>query len=679
MRKVSLFVVLLLSAGWAASPAHAAYTTADEILSDLNIHGAVYGDSSGLTIRFHGDDVATKTLQHTDGTVYGKGYTSGLGTSGDESGWQNHWEVAFPVGKLSDGTGLSNGGTVHGIAQCTRVGGTFAVPNYDMIDPYTTVTEDGERQCWCKMTHVREGTGTTGITPENPGTPVASSSWVFSYAYSSAAICAYYCAYYCALYVRYYASFRSAVFGLGALGHAAPADMCGQNLANGKLYDYQVPRVAKLSAGTYTASISAADGGKWMLRLRGVADNAVVTGNALTAALASSDLALDDSDGISARDGWVLGNDAAAIKLTFTIRSGEYIVEIAKVDATGAQNLMLEHGDTANTYVAPTPCIRVGSTKLVESAFEHADAVRRAIIGVVDHVVTNTIAQASAIGALQSGKQTRPADDPTDANNTENCPAGKQCLLVEGTDGVPHWYEIFDPIHRWMDGWIAAGKPAVKGEQSGSNWTYYNAFYRGDKAWRQTYIDGSTSTYDRPIDHATRCTSPSYNTETPNASPCYSEVGMFKTLGNGEWAEVYTTGDGTNAPVGVVYGTSKCTSVAGPNNYSTANPTRLESMSAADQEKWAELPAPYGQTDREGYERSKFTQCWCKTTAIGVPGDDGDPATGAVYPVNVASSSWVFGDARSSAAGCAYNCAHYCAANVRNYASFRSAVFGLAD
>ncbi len=674
MKKVSLFTILLLS-GVGASPAMAALTSADDILSELMIYGAVYGDTVagglGVSYRYHGDDVATEYLQHTDGTVYHKSYTSGLGTAGDKGDWQNHWETYFPRRALSDGTQLSDGVTVHGISQCTRIGGTFAVPNYDMTDPYTTVTEDGERQCWCKLTHVREGTS----APANLdalGYSVGASSWVFHNTSGSAANCAYYCANGCASAVRPNAGFRAAVFGGGALGHATPADMCGQNLANGKLYDYQVPRVAKLAAGTYTASIAAADGGKWMLRLRGVADNTAVTGEALTAALASSGLALDDSE-ISNRDGWVFGNAADANALTFTIRSGEYIVEIAKQDATGAQDLMLEHGDVANAYVAPTPCIRIAGTKIAAAAFERADAVRARLVNVVDHVVSQTITQAGHIATLQTQKQTRPADDPTDANNAENCPEGKKCLLVTDENKTPHWYEIFDPIHEWYDAWVTAGKPAVKVEMDGSNYSFYNAFYRGDKTWRKTYIDGTTSTYDRPFDHATRCTNPSYNTETQKARPCYSEVGMFKTLGDGEWAEVYTSGDGTNSPVGVVYGISKCTSVAGPTNY-TGGGTLLSQLSAADQAKWAELPALHGQPEREGYDSESFKQCWCKVDGVGVPGADGNPANGSIYPVG--ASSWVFGRTGGSAAICASYCARDCASNVRVYAGFRAAVFG---
>ncbi|MBP5795086.1 MAG: hypothetical protein J6W41_03655, partial [Alphaproteobacteria bacterium] len=44
---------------------------------------------------------------------------------------------------------------------------------------------------------------------------------------------------------------------------------------------------------------------------------------------------------------------------------------------------------------------------------------------------------------LQSGKQTRPAD------NAE-CPAYKQCLLVEDENGTPHWYQITDPFRDFV-------------------------------------------------------------------------------------------------------------------------------------------------------------------------------------------------------------------------------------
>ena len=650
MKKVSLFTILLLS-GVGASPAMAALTSADDILSELMIYGAVYGisgdsarTSNGITRNYHGDDVGYKKLANTTNNSAIAGLT--------DSSFQNHWEVEFPATVLSDGTSLSNGVTVHGKAQCNRIKGTFAVPNYDMTDQYTTETEDGELQCWCKMTSIREGVPANHSTgpADDLGYSFGSSSWVFHNTYSSAAYCAYYCADHCAYYVRGNASFRSAVFGGGALGHATPADMCGQNLANGKLYDYQVPRVAKLAAGTYTASIAAADGGKWMLRLRGVADNTVVTGEALTAALASSGLALDDSE-ISNRDGWIFGNASDANTLTFTIRSGEYIVEIAKADATGAQNLMLEHGDVANAYVAPTPCIRIAGTKIAAEAFERADAVRARLVNVVDHVVSQTITQAGRIATLQTEKQTRPADDPTDANNAENCPEGKKCLLVTDENKTPHWYEIFDPIHWFLDAFFVKN-PNGQYEENVKDFRRW----QGNSYFRKTYIDGSASVYVR---------------QWTAATPARRVGGMYQTLSEGDlenagtWAVEYdgTEAEGVNA--GVMYGIAKCTSVAG---------TFANKLPVASEAKFYELPAPVGQAEREGYERENFKQCWCRASAVGVPGDDGDPANGAVYPVG--SSSWVFYYTLSSAADCAYACALYCAGSVRYNASFRSAVFG---
>ena len=96
---------------------------------------------------------------------------------------------------------------------------------------------------------------------------------------------------------------------------------------------------------------------------------------------------------------------------------------------------------------AATQClqnIRVATTKYNESAFGPLNTALQNAISVVDSVVSNTITQAASIATLQAQKQTRPADDPSDANNAENCPAGKKCLLVEDASGVPHWYEIVE-------------------------------------------------------------------------------------------------------------------------------------------------------------------------------------------------------------------------------------------
>ncbi len=86
--------------------------------------------------------------------------------------------------------------------------------------------------------------------------------------------------------------------------------------------------------------------------------------------------------------------------------------------------------------------IKIATTKYNETKFSPLNTALANAISVVDTVVSNTITQAASIATLQAQKQTRPADDPSDANNAENCPAGKKCLLVEDASGIPHWYEI---------------------------------------------------------------------------------------------------------------------------------------------------------------------------------------------------------------------------------------------
>ncbi|MFQ6759975.1 MAG: hypothetical protein ACLRFM_01045 [Alphaproteobacteria bacterium] len=96
------------------------------------------------------------------------------------------------------------------------------------------------------------------------------------------------------------------------------------------------------------------------------------------------------------------------------------------------------------TFIAgPIAEIKVATTKYVETQFSDLGTRLAAAVATVNTVVSNTITQAASIATLQSGKQTRPNDI---ADNNEKCPAGKKCLLVEGTDGQPHWYEIVESI-----------------------------------------------------------------------------------------------------------------------------------------------------------------------------------------------------------------------------------------
>jgi len=146
-------------------------------------------------------------------------------------------------------------------------------------------------------------------------------------------------------------------------------------------------------------------------------------------------------------------------------------------------------------------------------------------------------------------------------------------------------------------------------------------------------------------------------------------TGAFHKLTDGEWAAVYEGNEATGVKPGIIYGTSKCTSVAGPNDYATAHPTKLSELTAEQQAAWEVLPT--------SSTKDNYKQCWCKMTSIGV-NDNGstvaDLTSGGTY--SVGGAAWVFLSTDSSAARCAYRCAYYCAYHVRSYAGFRAAVFG---
>ena len=687
--------LLLLVVGM---PIHAwAAPTADEVISDLYVNGAKFGGDSGIGIAYVGDDVGAQI-----GGAYAQSYASGI----NRANYQNEWIVRWPVSVLDNGTVLSSGGAIRGIAQCNRIAvntrgngvsnasATHADVNLNLDDPYTTVTEDGENRCWCKMTGV-SGKSAADISVAGDWMSPRGAAWVFRNTYGSAADCAYYCAYYCANLVRGHSAFRAAVFGVGALGMPRDTRACGQNLVNSKLYDYQLPATATLTPSQkYTVSIATNSGANWAFRIRRVSDGTALTAlSDIKAVLASSDLKLDDSAPNAAADvlsrgGWVFGTSATDNpSLVFEIKgNNSVLVDIAKIDANGSQNLMLEMGDTASAYVAPVKCVgKIETVDSVNAAFDRTRFVQDIAVRVITKVVQKTISQADAIGTISAEKQTRPADDYTDAQNTENCPAGQQCLLVEGADGASHWYKIFDPV-QWFMGELWANNETCRYEKSGNNWTYYNGFYKGDATWRKTYVDGSTSTYNRPFAHSTRCTNHNFNTETPNAEPCYNTMtGAFHTLTDGEWAVVFEGGEGTGGTItnsavrpGIVYGESKCTSVAGPNNYASAHPTKYSELSAANQAKWNLVPNPVGTEDDANNPRSSYTQCWCKMTGVGVndaASTVADLTSGKYYPVR--GAAWVFDYTYSSAAVCARICAVYCADRVRDNSAFRAAVFGV--
>ncbi|MBQ9540546.1 MAG: hypothetical protein IJU89_03930 [Alphaproteobacteria bacterium] len=98
---------------------------------------------------------------------------------------------------------------------------------------------------------------------------------------------------------------------------------------------------------------------------------------------------------------------------------------------------------TESQYCNANEPIKIATTKYNESAFGPLNTALANAISVVDTVVSNTITQAASIATLQAQKQTRPNDI---ADDSEKCPAGKKCLLVEDASGVPHWYEIVETL-----------------------------------------------------------------------------------------------------------------------------------------------------------------------------------------------------------------------------------------
>ncbi|MBP9999264.1 MAG: hypothetical protein KBT14_01040 [Proteobacteria bacterium] len=383
-------------------------------------------------------------------------------------------------------------------------------------------------------------------------------------------------------------------------------------------------------------------------------------------------------------------------KIVFGFLSVCGILSAIPANAALPEHCATGEGDTCTAcesgYVlnngACTEQIKIATTKFVDEEFAAAEANLATTVQTIESVVSRTIDQAGDISRLQAEKQTRP---------NETCPAGKKCLLVMDENDIPHWYEIIEAVYDFVANWFTpfnnAGKPGAyiktssrTNPTSGATETVYeeyNGFYNGAGTWRQTYVDSSTSVYRRPFDSATRCLpGATRDTGTPNAGICYPETGVFKTLAEGEWALVYNGSEGSSTkkvPASVVYGTSKCTTVAGPNSYATSNPTKFSELTPAQQAAWAVEPNSTNKSANAGY-----LNCWCKMTALGIPNSgetiaSGQSTAGTIYPLPESSSAWVFFGTYSSAANCAYGCANRCALYVRDRAGFRAAVLGWAD
>ncbi len=123
--------------------------------------------------------------------------------------------------------------------------------------------------------------------------------------------------------------------------------------------------------------------------------------------------------------------------------------------------------------------IQVATTKYVETQFSDLGTRLAAAVATVNTVVTNTIAQAASIATLQSGKQTRPAND--------TCPAYKQCLLVEDESGTPHWYQITDPFRDFVAP-IIANNVAPASTTNSSGFTQLQYIENTGTQWIDTGI-----------------------------------------------------------------------------------------------------------------------------------------------------------------------------------------------
>ena len=352
--------------------------------------------------------------------------------------------------------------------------------------------------------------------------------------------------------------------------------------------------------------------------------------------------------------------------------------------------------------------IKIATTRYNERQFAPVETRLDAAVAAVDTVVTQTMSQAQQIDQIATNKQTRP---------DETCPPFKKCLLVEDEDGTPHWYEIYDPINDFLRPILAAaemsgnrGAPTKTTHTSGSNTIFdtYNGFYKTNNIFKNQYVSGTVSAQNRPFGPTTlpRCDDNATRTAMPtNAGICYNTGGMFRDLTDGpaddagEWAVVYNGNEGgasLGITPGVVYGVAKCTTVGQHTTQMTGDvadgsnywwPKKLTEYSNTTLSSLIEqypnvvdvfntLPNPVGTDEKPGYPRANYRNCWCKMTAIGVPGAGDDftaqAANGSIMSV---SGDWVFDRVIGDLNNCVGQCAYYCTSLVMVLSKSRKAVF----
>ena len=132
--------------------------------------------------------------------------------------------------------------------------------------------------------------------------------------------------------------------------------------------------------------------------------------------------------------------------------------------------------------------IKIATVKYNNAAFSDVVTGLNTAISTIKTVVANTISQTAAVASLQSGKQTKPADAA--------CPDYRQCLLVEDSSGVPHWYEIMDPFYNLF-------KPAITNNISAASVTSAESYTQLEyiRSDGTAYIDtGYTPTANTKIE-----------------------------------------------------------------------------------------------------------------------------------------------------------------------------------
>ena len=404
-------------------------------------------------------------------------------------------------------------------------------------------------------------------------------------------------------------------------------------------------------------------------------------------------------------------NNIVKVKLVPARRDSDGVLGMYDLADANPSTAFHTNAGTGTFVAGPAVSIKIATTKYNEQQFAPVKTDLSAAVNAVEYVVSNTMSQAQAIDQIATNKQTRP---------DESCPPFKKCLLVEDEQGVPHWYEIYDPINDFLRPILAAA--ALSGNQGAPTQTSHsdgsstiidtsNIFFNGSGAFRKKYIDNTTSAADRPFGPTTlpRCADDATRTtSTVNAGICYNTGGMFRTLtegaddDSGEWALVWNGNEGgasLGITPGVVYGIAKCTSVGQHTTEIDGDvqsgsdywwPKKLTAYSGGGttlaslieqypnsnvETVFNTLPNPVGTDDNPEYPRANYRNCWCKMTAIGVPGSGDTPdqryANGTIMSV---SGGWFFDRAGTSATDCAYDCAYYCALYVRAYAAFRKNV-----